>query len=105
MIKISGRCTKKGDQRSPLQFLLYNVIKRKSINLCGNKTGERCSPLHINSVFTPFVGDGVLDVPLVSDFFNKLWRPEVAPTVSCVIMGICDTFTAVRMYIISQSMA
>ena len=35
-------------------------------------TGERCSPLHTNSVFSPFVGDGALDVPLVSDFFNKL---------------------------------
>ena len=49
-----------------------------------------------NSVFTPFVGDGVLDVPLVSGFFNKLGRtvfacesiekyqsngrPQVAPT-------------------------
>ena len=28
--------------------------------------------LHTNSVFSPFVGDGALDVPLVSDFFNKL---------------------------------
>ena len=38
-------------------------------------TGERCSPLHTNSVFSPFVGDGALDVPLVSDFFNKLVSP------------------------------
>ena len=28
--------------------------------------------LHTNNVFSPFVGDGALDVPLVSDFFNKL---------------------------------
>ena len=41
-------------------------------------TGERCSPLHINSVFTPIVGDGALDVPLLSNFFNKLGRPLVA---------------------------
>jgi len=41
-------------------------------------TGERCSPLHINSVFTPIVGDGALDVPLLSNFFNKLGRPWVA---------------------------
>ena len=33
---------------------------------------------HINSVFTPIVGDGALDVPLLSNFFNKLGRPLVA---------------------------
>ena len=28
-------------------------------------TGEHCSPLHTNGVFTLIVGDGALDVPLV----------------------------------------
>ena len=34
-------------------------------------TGERCSPLHINSIFTPFVWAGVLDSPLIQSFLHS----------------------------------
>ena len=85
----------KRHKKNRTHFTASDTVCRKSVK----STGERCSPLHTNSVFTQIVGDGVLDVPLVSDFFNKLNRTHfTAPDKYYQFFFFAPAFTAVKLH-------